>query len=131
MAENVNYNLDGKFFIIVRNMYEQAKSCVKLNGKCSHFFKSNVGVRQGENLSPVLFSIFLNDLTEFRLRAYNGMKQISDLSQQTFQNDDLIIYFKIYVLLYADDTVVFAESHAELQAALNGLFLYFKHGNKL
>ena len=88
-------------------------------------------MRQGENLSPVLFSIFLNDLTEFPLRAYNGMKQISDLSQQTFQNDDLIIYFKIYVLLYADDTVVFAESHAELQAALNGLFLYFKHGNKL
>ena len=25
-------NFDGKFFVIVRNMYEQAKSCVKLNG---------------------------------------------------------------------------------------------------
>ena len=61
----LKYNLDGKFFIIVRNMYEQAKSCVKLNGNCSQFFKSNVGVRQGENLSPVLFSIFLNDLTVF------------------------------------------------------------------
>ena len=34
----LKYNLDGKFFIIVRNMYEQAKSCVKLNGNCSLFF---------------------------------------------------------------------------------------------
>ena len=54
------------------------------------------------------------------------MEHISDLAQQTFQNDDLIIYFKMYVLLYADDTVIFAELHAELQAALHGLFLYCK-----
>ena len=32
---------------------------------------SNVGVRQGENLSPILFSMFLNDLTEFISHAYN------------------------------------------------------------
>ena len=54
-------------------------------------FKSNVGVRLGEHVSPVLFSIFLNDLTEFLQSAYNGMGHISDLAQQTFQNDDLII----------------------------------------
>ena len=123
------YNLDGKFLVIVRNMYGQAKSCVRLNGNCSQFFKANVGVRQGENLSPVLFSIFLNDLTDFLSNAYNGMEHISNLAQQTFPDDDLIVYFKLYVLLYADDTVVFAESRDELQAALNGLFLYCKTWN--
>ena len=67
MAEIIENNIDGKFLVIVRNMYEQAKSCNKLNGNYSQFFKANMGVRQGENLmdvrhgenlSPVLFSIF-------------------------------------------------------------------------
>ena len=39
-------------------------------------------------------------------------------------DDDIGTYFKLYVLLYADDTVIFAESAEQLQAALNGLFLY-------
>ena len=30
----------------------------------------------------------------------------------------------MYLLLYADDTVVLAESHIELQSALNAMYLY-------
>ena len=51
-------------FKIIHNMYESAKSCVRLGTKLSDHFYSNVGVRQRENLSPVLFSLFLNDLVE-------------------------------------------------------------------
>ena len=52
-------------FKVIYNMYEQAKSCVRV-GKCkSQYFPCNVGDRQGEHLSPILFSIFLNELTEF------------------------------------------------------------------
>ena len=39
-------------------------------------------------------------------------------------NDEIEVYFKLYILLYADDTVIFAESAEELQAALNAMFLY-------
>ena len=35
-------------------------------------------------------------------------------------------YFKLYILLYADDTVIFAESDTEMQAGLNAIYLYCK-----
>ena len=63
-----------------------------------------IGVRQGENLSPFLFAIFLNDLEHFF--SQHG---ISGLNCE-FNDDDLTIYFKIFLLLYADDTVIFGES---------------------
>ena len=39
-------------------------------------------------------------------------------------NDNLVSYLKIYVLLYADDTILLAESPEELQTAVNSMNLY-------
>ena len=44
-------------FRIVHNLYASAKSCVKQGHMKFTLFSSNVGVRQGENLSPV-FIVF-------------------------------------------------------------------------
>ena len=38
-----------------------ASSCVASEGKLFDFFVSNVCVRQGENMSPLLFSIYVDD----------------------------------------------------------------------
>ena len=46
-------------------MYTNIKSCVQYNNTKSDFFPCMIGVRQGENLSPFLFSIFLNDLEDY------------------------------------------------------------------
>ena len=89
-------------------MYKNAKSCVRNGNNFSEYFVSNVGVRQGENLSPLLFSIFLNDLTDFLSHAYNGLNDICNISHLLFDDDDIEVYFKLYLLLYADDTVIFA-----------------------
>ncbi len=43
------------------------KSCVKLNQKTSDTFICNKGVRQGENLSPLLFAIYVNDIEDSML----------------------------------------------------------------
>ena len=77
-------------------------------------------------MSPVLFSLFLNDLSEFISHAYNGLNNVSDMAHILLSNDEIEVYFKLYILLYADDTLIFAESAEELQAALNAMFLYCK-----
>ena len=46
-------------------MYQNIKYCVASEGKLSDFFVSNVGVRQGENLSPLLFFIYVDDLENY------------------------------------------------------------------
>ena len=46
-------------------MYNQAKSCVITGSDKSKIFDCNIGVRQGENLSPIFFALFLNDFEEF------------------------------------------------------------------
>ena len=80
---------------------------------CSHlsdYFYSNVGVRQGENISPILFAVFLNDLIEFILKENDGLSYISDTIHLDCDNKDIYVYLRLYLLLYADDTVVLAES---------------------
>ena len=37
-----------------------------------------IGVRQGENLSSLLFSLYLNDLQQFLQEAHMGSKEIRD-----------------------------------------------------
>jgi hypothetical protein len=39
------YNVDGKCLKIIYNMYDKAKSCVKVDDELSDFFSSNTGVR--------------------------------------------------------------------------------------
>ena len=114
----ISYNITGKCFRLIRSMYENIKSRVKcINGK-SQFFPCTVGVRQGENLSPFLFAIFLNDL-EF----YFTQRGIPGINLE-FNENDIFMFLQIFLLLYADDTVIFAESPEELQNALNAFSDY-------
>jgi hypothetical protein len=46
-------------------MYEISKSCVKVSNGITDFFPIKVGVKQGDNLSPNLFKIFINDFPDY------------------------------------------------------------------
>ena len=95
-------------------MYNGIKAQIKFNGDLSETFSCQLGVRQGENLSPFLFSIYLNDLESFlETNKIEGLQQISEL----FLNE-LQMYEKLLLMLYADDTIIFAESPEKLQNAL-------------
>jgi len=62
----LSQGITGKILNVVQNLYKNIKSCVAVeNHKMSSFFECTKGVRQEENLSPILFSPYLNDLESF------------------------------------------------------------------
>ena len=74
-------------------MYANIKSCVTVNGQDAQFFSSNRGVRQGDNLSPVLFSLFLNDLEDHLLADKVNRIPVE------YKTDDLVHFIKNFILL--------------------------------
>ena len=59
---------NSKIFRIIVSMYENGKSCITHRSIKSNFFDCEIGVRQGENLSPLLFSLYVNDLENFTIK---------------------------------------------------------------
>lgn len=100
------YGIGSKFYTILKSMYTISNSCVKINNVRTNFFHCEVGVRQGDNLSPNLFNMFVNDLPSY-----------FDASCEP-----LNLYSKsINCLLYADDVVLLSSSAAGLQKCLDKL----------
>lgn len=99
------------FIRILRNIYNKAYAKVRSLTNYTEPFKINSGVLQGEVLSPILFSLFLNDLI-IRLNTSG----ISDIS---FHDGT-----PINILLYADDAVILADSTVNLNKKLRILERY-------
>ena len=72
-------------------MYSSVKSCVRHLNCLSDFFKSDIGLFQGEIMSPVLFSVFINDI--------ESSLQVNTLEGTTLDQ------ITIYLSLFADDAV--------------------------
>ena len=120
----LNSNISGKIFNVVHNLYAKAKSRVFVNGELSNTFPCQVGVRQGDSLSPLLFPILLSDLNKIISEHCEGLKLVPALASEFIFDEKLLYYLKLYILMYADDTVVLAESEDEMQKSLNTLHKY-------
>ena len=58
-------NINGKMYDSIKNIYAHTTSCIRLvriNDKLTEWFDCRFGVRQGDCLSPTIFSLFINDL---------------------------------------------------------------------
>ena len=99
----------GKLHRCIKNMYDNVKAKIRSGAQLSDLINCTRGVKQGDVCSPLLFSLFINELaleiTE------NGMHGV------TF---DLI---ELFILLFADDIVLMSTTVVGLQRQLNNLFI--------
>ena len=71
-------------------------------------------------MSPILFALYLNDLHSFlRSRNVNGITVNEN-------SDELLVYLRLLILLYADDTVLFSNSESDFQYSLDIFETYCK-----
>ena len=101
-----------KFVRLIRDMYSKTRACIQLDGGISNTFESTVGLKQGCNLSPTLFNIFVNDLISYINSAKVEAPHLGDL--------------QVSCLLYADDLVLLSETKEGLQNSLNALEQFTK-----
>ena len=113
----INSGIGGNFFNVVHSMYQETKLYVKCNNLMSNIFTTNVGIKQGCSLSCLLFALFLNDL-DTEMTNY-GCKGTDIIDQETG-----ITMFKLFALLYADDTVIISDNKNDFQDALNAFAYY-------
>ena len=101
----------GTFYNMLKAMYHEANICVKIENKLTPQFDSNIGVRQGDTISPNLFKIFINDLTK-----------IFDEKCDPVSLHDT----NLSCLLFADDVVILSKTESGLQRSLNLIETYCK-----
>ena len=110
-------SINGKMYKIIVNMYSNIKSRIFNGSEYSEYFACEVGVRQGENLSPLHFSLYLNDLETFmQNKNVHGLKILSEEIES-----ELDMYINLFIILYADDTVLLSETKEDLQRQINVL----------
>jgi len=121
----LDLKINGKILRVIQDLYVKAKSQVQWNNTLSDYFSCTSGVRQGENLSPLLFALFLNDLKDFLDEKMVGLTSVRTEALNLNMDEDYVdILYRMFMLLYADDTVIFAESVEDLQTALDSMYDY-------
>ena len=92
------------FYNIIENMYKVSRSCIRIKNIITDFFYIQLGVRQGDNLSPNLFKIFINDLPTYLENT----------------PDPVILNGRdINCLMYAGDLILLSTSPKGLQTKIN------------
>ena len=99
-------NVGSKFFNIIQDIYDICQSAVKISNRHSEYFNVEMGVKQGDSLIPTLFNYYIKD--------------IHDGSCDPLQLDSIYISS----LSFADDLIIFSDSHTGLQNAINNLKKY-------
>nr|WPH61295.1 reverse transcriptase [Somniosus microcephalus] len=102
--------IGGKVYDLIKSMYLKNKCGVKIGDKRTDFFTQRRGVRQGCNLSPTLFNIYINEL--------------ADMLEQSESPGLRLLDGEVKSLFYADDLVLLSPTEQGLQQQLDLLDKY-------
>ena len=102
--------INAKMLRVIKDMYNKVKTCVRGCNSYSDFFDCAVGLKQGEVISPILFSLFIEDLELFL--------QEDPTCGLSFDEITFIL------MLFADDMVIVGKDRNDLQRSLDLLNSY-------
>ena len=105
----IKQGVKGKLFRSIRSMYENVKVKIRCGASFTDYIHCSTGLKQGDAISPVLFSIYINELAMEIIN--NGRHGV------TFPSGML----ELFILLLADDIVLMSETIVGLQTQLNSL----------
>ena len=110
-AKLFHLGLSGKIIRTLKTLYDRAVLQIKCGSELTSPIDLTSGVLQGESASPVLYNLFLSDISDF-FDQHNtlGLPINKDLS--------------IKMLLYADDLILFGDSYTDLSYKLSILNKY-------
>merc|ERR1711954_446024 len=112
MFKLYNIGVTGNMYAAISLVYSNPRSRIILQDYCTDYFDCPIGVKQGDCLSPTLFSIFINDLAwEIKDSNIGVNIEVEDIAG----NIEVIV---LNILLYAEDIVLFAENEEDLQSLL-------------
>ena len=100
------YGTSGRLLRSVKSLYVSRKACVRIGNEVSEWFLMRVGLRQGCVMSPWLFNLYIDVVVrEVNARVHGRGLKLMD------ENDN---EWELNELLFADDTVVVADSEEKL-----------------
>ena len=97
-----------KMLRIVKALYSSVRCRVRHLNTYMDFLEVAVGLKKGETMSPVLFSLSIEDLEMYLQTKPESGINVNDIN--------LILFF------FAHDMVVLAETPEELQTSLDSLY---------
>ncbi|RVW71995.1 putative mitochondrial protein [Vitis vinifera] len=103
-----------------------AKFSVMINGVPAGFFSNSKGLRQGDPLSPYLFVLGMEVLSNLIRRAVDG-GFLSGCRIWGRGEEEMIVSH----LLFADDTIIFCEARKEQLSALSWILAWFEASSGL
>jgi hypothetical protein len=107
--------IGGNFYRVIKSIYSHNDTfCVKQTNRFSEFKIALKCLKQGDNLSPILFKLYANDLN----LLFNNGKNFDPV---------LLNNIEISYLAYPDDIVIMSQSSTGLQNCLNIFSQYCEH----
>ena len=101
-----NYGIGGKLLKSLKSFYDGCSASVRVGRSLGKWFSVDVGLRQGCVMSPWLFNVYMDTV-------------VREVGMRTLERGVRLDDWEMGQCLFADDTVLMADSEEKLQNVVN------------